>query len=95
MPKTDYAKIATRYDRNQFRHDIKPNPNLEEYLNHTNKEPVTILDLACGTGLYLQNQLQYFKECRNKKIEWHGLDASEEMPAQAKTRVTNVRFVKG
>ena len=74
--KTDYSKIAEKYDKNEYRQSIRPDNDLEGFINNSEKTEYSVLDLACGTGIYLHNQTKYFE---NANIRWHGLDAAEEM----------------
>ncbi|MBA7538958.1 2-methoxy-6-polyprenyl-1,4-benzoquinol methylase, mitochondrial [subsurface metagenome] len=92
MKKTDYSKIADRYDKNKKRKDIQLDTVLEEYIKRIAREEYYVLDLACGTGNYLSAQVEAFKEYR---INWFGLDSSEEMLQIAKDRVNNVEYYKG
>ena len=92
MKKTDYSKIAKKYDRNKFRQNIKPDNDLEEYIYRSGKPEYSVLDLACGTGIYLYNQTTYFDKIN---ILWNGLDASVEMVNIAKTKTEKVKYVTG
>ncbi|SKC81994.1 class I SAM-dependent methyltransferase [Maledivibacter halophilus] len=92
MKKTDYSNISARYDKNKFRHDIKLDCDLKDYINCCKKGKYAVLDLACGTGIYLDNQIKHFKHVN---IEWHGLDLSKEMLDKAKAKVDNVLFTNG
>ncbi len=92
MKKTDYSNIADKYDKNKFRNDIKLDQNLKDSINQADKSKYTVLDLACGTGLYLKNQIQYFQ---TGNIVWHGIDASEEMLDKARINVKHVILSKG
>ncbi|MCR2822704.1 class I SAM-dependent methyltransferase [Lederbergia panacisoli] len=90
---TDYSKIAERYDQNPFRQrEVQYDKDIEEYISKTAKPSYNILDLACGTGLYLNKQVDNFTVGR---INWHGLDASEEMLKKAKEKITEVSFTHG
>ncbi len=92
MKVTDYSKIANKYDKNQYRLNIEPDDDLKDYIDRVDSSKYRVLDLACGTGNYLFNQIQYF---HHVSIEWHGLDASEDMLNKAKKKVENVSFVQG
>ena len=86
MKVTNYSEIADKYDNNKFRHEIKPDADLVEYINKSTYTSYSVLDLACGTGIYLYNQMKYLD---NMNIEWHGLDASIDMlnVAEIKSRM--------
>ena len=91
MKTTDYSKIASKYDQNEYRQKIEPDNVLKDYMEQSIQSQYNILDLACGTGIYLYNQ----KECFNdKNINWCGLDASEDMLRVAEAKVNDVSFIK-
>ena len=93
MKVTDYSKVAKVYDSNQFRfEEVKVDTDLEAYIQNNPKSSYNFLDLACGTGIYLNRQCNSFKELN---INWHGLDASQAMLNKAKDKVENVAFEKG
>ncbi|MGP4062944.1 class I SAM-dependent methyltransferase [Halobacillus sp. H74] len=93
MKVTDYSKVAKVYDSNQFRFDeVKVDTDLEAYIQNDPKSSYNFLDLACGTGIYLNRQYNSFKELN---INWHGLDASQAMLNKAKDKVEKVTFEKG
>ena len=92
MKKTDYSKIAERFDRNPYRKYSERDKILEKYITNTIRQEYYVLDLACGTGNYLACQVQVFKK---HNIKWCGLDPSEEMLQIAKKKVKNVEFYKG
>lgn len=92
MKTTDYKNIAENYDKNKYRQEIKPDEDLKGYIDSWTTPVINVLDLACGTGIYLLNQINYFQD---SSIEWHGLDASEEMLNKAKSKISSCRFAKG
>jgi ubiquinone/menaquinone biosynthesis C-methylase UbiE len=92
MKKTDYSKIAERYDKNPHRQYSEIDKILEDYLKQTAQQEYDILDLACGTGDYLAFHVQAF---RDYNIHWYGLDATEEMLQIAKQKVKGVEFSEG
>jgi len=61
MRKTDYSKIVEKYDKNKYRQEIKPDKDLEGFIFTSGKSEYSVLDLACGTGIYLYNQTKYFE----------------------------------
>lgn len=88
MKVTDYSKIANKYEKNQYRLDeVQFDKDLKEYINNNPKSMYKVLDLGCGTGIYLNNQIKYFG---NVNIDWHGLDASEDMVKKAKEKLENI-----
>lgn len=93
MKITNYSKIAEKYDNNQYRRDeIKFDSDLYEYISNNHKQVYNVLDLSCGTGLYLEKQMHNFNK---NNINWNGLDASEEMLEKASQRLQNVELSKG
>lgn len=90
MKTTNYSKIAEKYDNNQFRVDeIRFDYDLKNYIEKDAKSKYTVLDLSCGTGLYLEKQINYFD---GDNINWNGLDLSEKMLKKANEKVKNVEF---
>ncbi len=73
--RTDYSKIAGRYDLNPIRRRIPCEPAIGEVLAGT-VVPLVLLDLACGTGNFLWAQYQ---EYGRREIVWHGCDLSIDM----------------
>jgi ubiquinone/menaquinone biosynthesis C-methylase UbiE len=92
MKVTDYSQIADRYDQNPYRHQIEPDEDLKQYFAQQPDREFRVLDLACGTGLYLEKQLNSFA---SMSVKWYGLDASQAMLDQAERRVPNVRLIQG
>ncbi len=60
-----------------------------EKICHTREQPPRILDAACGTGLLLQ-QFAHLIPC----AELYGVDASEDMIAQAHLSLAQVQFAQ-
>ena len=92
MKRTDYAKIAPRYDDNEVRLRIRQDEILAEHLARVPRRPFGVLDLACGSGNYLAAQTKAFRE---QDIRWYGLDASEDMLALARTKNPGVELHRG
>ncbi|WP_040979438.1 class I SAM-dependent methyltransferase [Oceanobacillus jeddahense] len=93
MKITDYSKIADKYEDNPYRLEERQfDKDLKEYMDKHPKSMYQVLDLACGTGIYIENQINYFD---NYNINWHGLDASEDMLKRAQRKLKNVSFVHG
>ncbi|MBO8173451.1 MAG: methyltransferase domain-containing protein [Bacillaceae bacterium] len=93
MKVTDFSKIAGRYDRNPYRHQIKVDDELMQVIEKAENSPVRVLDLACGTGIYLNKQAKIFGD---KAVEWHGLDMSDDMLQVAKSKGTSfINYTRG
>lgn len=91
MKITDYSRIANKYDNNQYRKDeIRFDSDLQDYIDNNKKSIYQVLDLSCGTGLYLEKQMNYFSEYN---IKWNGLDASKEMLTIAEQKLEKVDLV--
>ncbi|MEE8440977.1 MAG: methyltransferase domain-containing protein [Spirochaetia bacterium] len=82
MRRTDYADIAGRYEKNPIRHNVDREPLIAECLG-AHRKPVRILDIACGTGIWLAGQIEIYREA---PIEWFGIDASEQMLDVARSK---------
>ncbi|MDX5475032.1 MAG: class I SAM-dependent methyltransferase [Bacillaceae bacterium] len=92
MKITNYSSIAEKYDKNQYRvNEIRFEFDLKEYVDRTNKREYQVLDLSCGTGLYLEKQMSYFE---GLNIKWHGLDLSEKMLNKANEKLNNVKLIR-
>ncbi|MFG6117737.1 class I SAM-dependent methyltransferase [Thalassobacillus sp. B23F22_16] len=93
MKTTDYSKVADVYDKNPYRfEEVRMDVDLDKYIKNNPKLSYKILDLACGTGIYLERQVDFFKATN---IHWHGLDASQEMLHKAKEKVEKAAFDHG
>ncbi|WP_208590628.1 class I SAM-dependent methyltransferase [Gracilibacillus suaedae] len=92
MKTTNYSKIAEKYDNNQYRVDeISFDDDLKEYMKNNRQKEYDVLDLSCGTGLYLAKQTNYFN---GSDIKWSGLDLSDQMLSKAKEKVKNVELIQ-
>ncbi len=92
MKTTNYFTIADNYDKNQFRSDeLKLDWDLKDYVDQHKKTDYKMLDLSCGTGLYLEKQVRLFQ---GTNINWNGLDASKDMLKKANEKV-EMRFKHG
>jgi ubiquinone/menaquinone biosynthesis C-methylase UbiE len=93
IPATDYSRIYERYDANPDRHRIAVDAALGTLLDRRGAgTPVRVLDLACGTGNWLDVQ---GRACAGRPVAWHGLDASADMLGVARAKVPAARFVEG
>lgn len=81
----DYAKIAPVYDEARSRYVIHPDRDLKEAREravHSGEDRIfTVLDVACGTGNYLQRQYGHFGTAA---MRWYGIDRSPDMLARAR-----------
>lgn len=39
MRKTDYSRIADKYDKNKFRQKVKPDDDLEDFIHSSGNQP--------------------------------------------------------
>lgn len=92
MRVTDFSGIADKYESNKYRHKIEQDAFLKAYIEQNSRPEYEVLDLACGTGLYLHKQIQAFQ---NDRISWHGLDASADMLEKAREKGLAATLVKG
>ena len=88
MLKTDYSKVAKLYDQNKGRVDFPKDLDIEKLLEQ--KESITVLDLACGTGNYLLGQQSHYE---GKNIKWIGVDLSLDMLNIAKSKNLTAEFI--
>lgn len=88
MLKTNYAEVSKVYDKNKSRIAFPIDKDLEELLSQ--KEEITVLDLACGTGNWLSCQQS---QLTDKRIKWIGMDASEDMLKCAKEKNLDAQFI--
>lgn len=92
MIKTNYSDIATRYDDNKYRHALDIDIDLKRYIEIYNNKELNILDLACGTGIFLSKHMDYFPD---NNLKWYGIDACEEMLDIASTKIDDSLLKKG
>ncbi len=92
MKTTNYSKIADKYEKNSYRiTEVSFDQDLNDYLEKTKRDEYHIVDLSCGTGLYLEKQVAYFN---SGNIHWYGIDLSDQMLEKAYEKVNNVTFAK-
>src|SRR5690606_25100801 len=92
MKTTDYSKIANKYESNKYRvEEVRFDSDIKAYIEGNPKSKYDFLDLACGTGIYIDKQVNHYKDYN---IDWYGLDASEDMLKIAKGKLNNVAFTK-
>jgi ubiquinone/menaquinone biosynthesis C-methylase UbiE len=87
---TDYSKIAQRYDSNRLRHEIPVDENIARLLGERGR--IRVLDLACGTGNYLERQEASYGDAA---VEWLGLDKSPDMLAVARAKGLRAELIEG
>lgn len=83
-PRTDYDALASSYDADREHFDIPPDDVI------TRTEPRSVLDVGCGTGLWLAAQSRHYPASR---ITWTGLDLSAGMLEQAARKHLPVHLV--
>jgi ubiquinone/menaquinone biosynthesis C-methylase UbiE len=89
MKHTEYGPIAKIYDNNPLRHEIGKD-SLIETVYGKSARPIRLLDLGCGTGNYLSEQLQHYGQL---DIEWIGADKSLPMIERARAKNIPAAFV--
>ena len=86
---SNYNKIAKFYDYFQFYCDWM-HKNSIYFLRNLIRNDYKILDVACGTGNFL-NRLQR----KNKTLELFGIDESSKIIECARKKSTDIKFVVG
>ena len=81
MKHVDYSKIAPRYDKQRRKYG-KPDQILEAFFAERDQDQYAIIDVGCGTGIYLEAQAAHFT---NRDIHWIGLEPSQDMKGPAET----------
>lgn len=87
MLKTNYTKVSKVYDKNSTRKTFAKDEDIGTLLAENGK--ITVLDLGCGTGNWLDCQQQYYED---DSITWIGLDASAAMLQKAKEKNLHTEF---
>lgn len=82
MIRTDYERIAPRYDADRERFPIGPDPDLTLRLARATA-PVAILDVGCGTGAWLAAQHHH---AGDRPATWSGADPSPAMLERARAK---------
>lgn len=91
MERTEYARIADRYDQNVDRLRIPDDLVLDAIVAARGDAPVRALDLACGTGNYLRHHVARHGDA----VVFVGLDRSDAMLAQARPKLPGVELLTG
>jgi len=99
MKSTNYSQVAAFYDQNRGRRRIHPDEQLLKALEKfsgklgpdgAGRRPFRVLDLGCGTGNYLDVQMQVCEQMDvDFEIEWYGLDASDAMLEKARQKLSD------
>lgn len=82
--KNNYGEIASQFDLTRKKYVWLELENILDFLKEDNK----VLDVGCGNGRLLEN-------VKNKKINYLGIDSSEELIALAKKNYPDNKFVVG
>ncbi|AHB41447.1 Adenylate cyclase [candidate division SR1 bacterium RAAC1_SR1_1] len=77
--KSFYNQEAKKYSQTRKKHRSDATMILEAIQNHPNKE-IKIIEIGCGSG----RLLQHLQEINNKKIDYIGVDLSENLLEEAK-----------
>jgi ubiquinone/menaquinone biosynthesis C-methylase UbiE len=91
LQKTDYSKIASVYDDNKVRHQVDVDQDMIHYIESRKQDEYRVLDLGCGTGIYLHIQTRH----QPTSVVWYGLDLSPEMIDKARNKINGVHWILG
>jgi ubiquinone/menaquinone biosynthesis C-methylase UbiE len=86
-PRTDYEALAPEYDADRERFEIPA----DDVIAGRRGQSLTVLDVGCGTGLWLRAQSRYFPQ---ERVRWTGLDPSPGMLAEAAHKGIPARLVR-
>ncbi len=87
--KTDYSKLADAYDVDRAHWVIRADKNIAALLEE--RADIVVLDVACGTGLYLSAQCNHFSEA---SACWLGVDASRAMLREASAKRSDMTLAE-
>lgn len=76
MSKVDYDKIAEQYEKDREHEQGGPPSGDLKKLVESAGRPVAVLDIGCGTGSWLKDQIGHF---RDRGVRWAGVDPSAGM----------------
>jgi ubiquinone/menaquinone biosynthesis C-methylase UbiE len=84
MQRTDYERIADRYDENPVRSEIAPDDMLGHLVAQPDRAgPVRVLDVGAGTGNWLAVQAATF----GREVALYGVEPSAAMLARARAKL--------
>jgi ubiquinone/menaquinone biosynthesis C-methylase UbiE len=83
-PRTDYERIAPRYDEDRKDWEVPPDDIVEAGVR-------SVLDLGCGTGIWLAAQSEYFAGRRMRLV---GADLSAAMLRVARSKSEGIAFLR-
>jgi ubiquinone/menaquinone biosynthesis C-methylase UbiE len=89
--RTDYDRIAGMYDIDRAHWDIPPDPLVASLLDE-GRTGISVLDVGCGTGLYLCAQREHF---RGSPVGWLGVDPSAQMLLNAAMKAPDLPLSQG
>lgn len=81
--RTDYERVAARYDEDRRGYQSSRDAFLAERLAIDPERPFTVLDLGCGTGTYLTTQAAQFA---GEALRLVGVDPSAAMLERARKK---------
>lgn len=92
MRRTDYTDVAPRYEQSAWRSRVSLDPVLLHRVEAAQGNPLTVLDLGCGTGNYLA---AHERALEGRPVRLIGLDPSEAMLGFARTKLQQTELVVG
>jgi ubiquinone/menaquinone biosynthesis C-methylase UbiE len=91
LTRTDYERIAPRYDDNVVRHAIPRDEVLEARVAAREGRRLRALDVGCGTGNHLVVQHRAFGDA----VELSGIDPSPAMLERARAKLPELDLRRG
>src|SRR5688572_19739433 len=89
--RTDYQLLAGRYDEDRAHFSIERDEPIASLLDSADRS-INVLDIGCGTAIYLNAQERYFAD---RPVRWIGIDPSRAMLDVARTKPSRASFLVG
>ena len=91
--KTDYSRIAPRYDRTRTSWGHVVDQDLAAWRADLPDHQVSALDVGCGTGINIRAQIELQEN--PERVTWVGLDPSRDMLREAEGKSLKAKWMLG